>query len=256
MHRRTVIGGLAGLAVAGSAQARDAVARERLFARPRTPGEWVLAGGSHKARLDRRRDATLMVSPKLDRAVPAPLLVVLKSQTSGGNPGMASLYDEARVRGVVVLTVPSRGEVWETETVAAEADAAFVDRSLAWCFANARIDPARIGVAGFSDGAARALSLGVGNGDLFTDVLAFSATGDRVGAPVGQPRMYICHGVRDRVAPFAEGQAIADRFREKGYDVSFTGFDGGHEVPARGGIIGVRRLLSGRPALAEPGSSS
>ena len=53
-------------------------------------------------------------------------------------------------------------------------DVAYMDQALHHVFERYSIDPGRIGLAGFSDGASYALSLGVANGDLFTHIMAFS----------------------------------------------------------------------------------
>ena len=49
-----------------------------------------------------------------------------------------------------------------------------MDQAVHHVFERYSIDPGRIGLAGFSDGASYALSLGVANGDLFTHIMAFS----------------------------------------------------------------------------------
>ena len=46
-------------------------------------------------------------------------------------------------------------------------DIAFISRALGATFDLCAIDPARMGIAVFSDGASYALSVGIANGDLF-----------------------------------------------------------------------------------------
>jgi predicted esterase len=53
-------------------------------------------------------------------------------------------------------------------------DVDFINRSLQYVFDRYTVDPARLGIAGFSDGASYALSLGLPNGDLFSHIIAFS----------------------------------------------------------------------------------
>ena len=55
-------------------------------------------------------------------------------------------------------------------------------------------DPAHIAVGGFSDGASYALSVGITNGDLFTDVIAFSPGFMAPARQQGKPRLFISHG--------------------------------------------------------------
>jgi predicted esterase len=53
-------------------------------------------------------------------------------------------------------------------------DVDFINRSMSYVFDRYAVDPARLGIAGFSDGASYALSLGLPNGDLFSHIIAFS----------------------------------------------------------------------------------
>jgi phospholipase/carboxylesterase len=50
----------------------------------------------------------------------------------------------------------------------------FIDHSLQYVFDRYTVDPARLGIAEFSDGASYALSLGLPSGDLFSHIIAFS----------------------------------------------------------------------------------
>lgn len=53
-------------------------------------------------------------------------------------------------------------------------DVDYINKSLEYVFSRYLIDPRRLGLAGFSDGASYALSLGLPNGDLFSHIVAFS----------------------------------------------------------------------------------
>jgi predicted esterase len=82
-----------------------------------------------------------------------------------------SLADEA---GLVLLAPESRGTTWDVLRGGYGPDVAFIDRALEQTFGRYAVDPRRLAVGGFSDGASYALSLGITNGDLFGHVLAFS----------------------------------------------------------------------------------
>lgn len=56
-------------------------------------------------------------------------------------------------------------------------DVLYLNKALHHVFNRYSIDPSRLAVAGFSDGASYALSLGVANGDLFSHIIAFSPGG-------------------------------------------------------------------------------
>jgi phospholipase/carboxylesterase len=94
------------------------------------------------------------------------------------------------------------------------------------------VDPSRVVVEGFSDGASYALSLGLVNGDLFSRVIAFSPGFVTSGSRRGRPRLFVSHGVEDRVLPIDLcSRRIVRDLRADDYDVRYTEFPGGHTVP-------------------------
>ena len=96
----------------------------------------------------------------------------------------------------------------------------------------AEVDPKRLAVGGFSDGASYALSLGLTNGDLFTHVLAFSPGFMAPGDSHGKPRLFLSHGTDDRVLPIDQcSRRVVPQVRRAGYDVTYREFDGPHTVP-------------------------
>jgi phospholipase/carboxylesterase len=89
-----------------------------------------------------------------------------------------------------------------------------------------------VALEGFSDGASYALSLGIGNGDLFTHLIAFSpgfaAPSPRSGARgCSSPTGSTTRSCRSTAA--AAGSCR--RSEGAGYDVTYDEFDGGHVVP-------------------------
>jgi len=111
-------------------------------------------------------------------------------------------------------------------------DVEFVDRALEEVFRRQNVDPARVAVGGFSDGASYALTLGLANGDLFSRVVAFSPGFVADVVRRGSPRFFVSHGTGDTILPIETcGRRIAREFRELGYDVRFLEFGGGHAVP-------------------------
>jgi phospholipase/carboxylesterase len=150
---------------------------------------------------------------------------------------------EAEARDFLILAPESRGRTWDILEGAYGPDVDYIDaaleRVLAW------FDVSDVAVAGFSDGASYALSLGLANGDLFSDVLAFSPGFAAPDPIVGEPRVFISHGVHDRVLPVARcGRAVSQRLRRAGYDVDYREFDGGHVVPKQLVSAAVARFLS------------
>ena len=135
------------------------------------------------------------------------------------------------------------------------ADVAFIDQALAWTFERYAIDPDSIGVAGFSDGASYALSLGLANGDLFGRVMAFSP-GFVAPAPLqGRPRLFISHGTADTVLPIDQcSRRIVPLLRQASYDVTYQEFDGPHTVPPEIAQAAVAWFLADRAIAPEPSS--
>ena len=111
------------------------------------------------------------------------------------------------------------------------ADAAMIDPALEQTFSRYAIDPVRLAIGGFSDGASYALSLGITNGDLFTHVLAFSPGLMAPGGRTGSPRIFVSHGVRDGVLPIERcSRRIVPELKRGGYDVLYREFDGEHSI--------------------------
>lgn len=93
------------------------------------------------------------------------------------------------------------------------------------------IDPTRVAIQGFSDGATYALSLGLASGKTFTHVVAFSPGGVAPPQLSGTPQVFISAGQKDAVFPYAAMTAVACQLVSNGYPVTFEPFAGGHEVP-------------------------
>lgn len=105
-------------------------------------------------------------------------------------------------------------------------------RALAWTFDRVAIDARRAWIAGFSDGASYALSLGIANGDFFSRVLAFSPGFVIPVDERGRPRFFVSHGRQDPILPIDQcSRRIVPELRHAGYDVRFDEFDGGHRMP-------------------------
>jgi len=121
----------------------------------------------------------------------------------------------------------------------------FINRALERVFDSVVIDPARVAVGGFSDGASYAISLGLINGDLFKRVAAFSAGFVIEGAAQGKPGFFISHGTRDQILPIDRcGRRVAADLKGRGYEVTFREFDGRHEIPGDVMREGLRWVAS------------
>lgn len=215
-----------------------------LTARPagNPPGQAV--SGTRKLGVGRDRDGLLRVPRSLPADRPAPLLVMLHGAGASASDMMPMVADSAEARGVVVLAPDSRGVSWDVIRGGYGEDVAFLDRALVEVFRTCAIDPARIAIAGFSDGASYALSLGLINGGLFSDIIAFSPGFVLPTRTEDAPAIFICHGREDPVLPIERcGRRIAVRLRALGYDIDYREFAGGHVVPADRMEAAFRRFL-------------
>lgn len=205
----------------------------RLTSRPHPPAGGGTAG-LHPLGLETDRDGLLYVpagSITPDR--PAPLIITLHGAGGNARGALSALTSLADAHGVLLLAPESRLQTWDVIYSGFGPDITFIDRALAQTFDHYSIDPARIAVEGFSDGASYALSVGIGNGDLATHVLAFSPGFAAPAAREGCPSMFVSHGIRDKTLPIAVcSRRIVPRLRAEGYEVVYREFDGPHTVPA------------------------
>jgi phospholipase/carboxylesterase len=184
--------------------------------------------------LDRDRDGLVWVPRNYDPSRPAPLLVLLHGAGGDAYNILSPFESLAEEEGVIVLAPDSRGASWDLMEGGFGPDVEFLDRALEKVFAGYAIDPQRLAIGGFSDGASYALSLGLINGDLFGHVLAFSPGFMAPSSQRGAPRLFICHGKDDLVLPIDRcSRKIVPLLRQAGYEVHYEEFADGHVVPAR-----------------------
>lgn len=192
--------------------------------------------------LDRERDAILRL-PQSTSGPSVPLFVMLHGATQSPEDMFWYLGTAPEEAGVAVLAPSSRDTTWDAIRGGFGADVEFLNRALQRVFDTVSVDPARVAVGGFSDGASYGISLGLINGDLFKSVVAFSPGFMIDGTPNSKPRIFISHGTNDRILPIDRcGRRIASRLKARGYDVTFREFDGEHEIPAEIVREGLRFL--------------
>ena len=214
----------------------------RLRTRPAPPTEGFVRGASPLGLSD-SRDGLLYVPGTYSPASPAPLLVLLHG-AKGSADSWASFHARAEATATVLLLPESRSPVsWDLVLTGFREDLDFIDRALELAFSRCNIDPARVWLGGFSDGATYALSLGIRNGDLFSRLLGFSPGFLVRRDPIGRPRVFISHGTPD--ATFSVKYTrddIVGTLRRVGYDVTYLEFVGGHGVPASVGDASMEWL--------------
>ncbi|MEU8193936.1 hypothetical protein AB0C10_09170 [Microbispora amethystogenes] len=220
------------------AEPEEGVRHGRLSARPvavlraASPPE----PGTH--RLDGR--ALLHVPPGLG-AGPAPLAVVLHGAGGTAEQALEWLAPEAARLGVPLLAPQAVSATWDVIVGGYGADVSRIDATLEEAFARVAVELGGVAVAGFSDGASYALSLGLANGDLFHAVLAFSPGFMAPMIRHGRPRVFVSHGISDRVLPIDRcSRRLVPELRDGGYDVTYEEFRGGHRVPPEVAAAAVR----------------
>jgi len=223
---------VAALPLAGElACARRRAEDNRLSARPGS-GPAAAPTGARPLKLRQERDGLLYVPASSSKYEKAPLVVILHGASQNADLGFTLLRSLANEHGFLVLAPASKGRTWDAIQGSYGPDIDFIDRSLEKTFLLRAIDPARIAVAGFSDGASYSLSMGLANGDLFTSVLGFSPGIVVPGRRAGKPPIFISHGRRDQILPIDEcSRRIVPELQSEGYQVTYREFDGPHTLP-------------------------
>jgi phospholipase/carboxylesterase len=161
-----------------------------------------------------------------------PLLVFLHGATQNGAGMLRRIGPAADQLGIAVLAPDSRRRTWDAITGGFDEDVAFLNRALELVFARVAVDPGRVAIGGFSDGASYAISLALANGDVFPRVVACSPGFVVSAPPHGRPRFFVSHGTADQVLPIDQcSRVIVPRLRSMGHEVTFREFEGRHELP-------------------------
>jgi phospholipase/carboxylesterase len=156
------------------------------------------------------------------------LVVVLHG--AGGAPEQAIdlLRPHADEVGLVLVAPKSQGVTWDLILGGFGPDLVAIDSAID----EAAVATDVVAIGGFSDGASYALSVGLGAGDRFDAIVAFSPGFAAPTTQVGKPRVFLSHGTHDQVLPIERcGRHVAAVLRRAGYDVTYSEFEGGHDVP-------------------------
>ena len=203
----------------------------RLRARPTQVVTGGLKPGVTALNLRSQRDALLYIPASAPD--PAALVLYLHGATGNEQQGVRRLSALADEFGFLLLSPGSEGGTWDAIRSGYGPDVRFIDLALSKVFARRRVDPGKIAACGFSDGASYALGLGMSNGELFREVVAFSPGFVPSGVEKsGSPRIFISHGTRDQILPIDEcSRRLVPQLKQAGYEVKFQEFDGPHTMP-------------------------
>lgn len=236
-----------GACIPNAGTAADAAAGELAARVPAAPA--AAAGGATGLRPLRQKGALLYVPSGYRPGRAAPLLVMLHGAGGSAGHSIGLARDHAERLGFLLLAPKSQGASWDVISGRRFGpDVTALDAALEDVFAAYSVDPGRVAVGGFSDGASYALSLGLINGELFSDILAFSPGFIAPAREQGRPRIFISHGMADRVLPIdATSRRIVPELKRAGYQVAYEEFAGGHQVPERIARRFFEALAAGRP---------
>ena len=201
------------------------------FRRPNRPvdrvgrtGQFALSvGGGAPA-------AQAYVPPAAEDRGPLRLVVFLHGAGGTAKEALAALLPYADEKRLLLLAPKSTQSTWDVITGGYGPDVENLDRLLDQVAGEYPISGYT--VAGFSDGASYALSLGIGNGDVFDTVMAFSPGFSAAEARNGRPRFFVSHGTEDKVLPIDRcSRRLVPALERAGYDVTYEEFDSGHFMP-------------------------
>jgi phospholipase/carboxylesterase len=207
----------------------------RLAARPAASGSAsrALPPGVHTLDLGSGPEVLVRVpAPSVD---PGPQRLVLTLHGAGGDArgGLAPLLPHADAHRLLLVAPRSRDSTWDLITQGRwGSDVQRIDQVLHQVFGTYPVDPTRLAISGFSDGASYALSLGLANADLFTHIIAFSPGFLVPTLRTGTPHVYLSHGRTDTVLPIDRtSRRITAQLQAADIPPEVHEFDGPHIVP-------------------------
>ena len=222
LNRRAFLGATLALPVARALQPQL----------PGAPGDPTPGRARRLGLGDGDRDGVLYVPRSLKADEAMPLLVLLHG---AGNTSLSTQYSYqyADELGFIVLSPDSRDErTWDAILGIWGPDLEFIGQAIKYTQRQCHVNGDHIGLAGFSDGASYALSMGIGNGDVFTRIMAMSPGVMQPAAVRGKPTIFISHGTDDRVMPIdITSRKFVPRLKNLGYEVTYREYEGRHQLP-------------------------
>ena len=193
----------------------------RLGARPSATGQPGASEGLQE--LPAAGEGSLLFVPRSYRPNrPAPFALTLHGCCGEARSGLNLWYREAARHGIILLA-PDGGGAWGFGDTAER-----IDTGLSAVFDRYAIDRRHVAIVGFSAGASYALALGLTNGDLFTHVVPHSPGGGVPSDPVGDPAIFLIHGIDDQTIPVEVSREIAPELGRAGYRLRYEEYAAGH----------------------------
>lgn len=196
------------------------------------PATGPTQAGTRTLILENGETGLLHIPTGYDVAEPTPLAILLHAE-EGTAESFRGFFELADEHGIAIFAPTSTATTWDLSAFDAYGrDIEVLAAALPEVFAIVNVDPARLAIGGFADGASYALSLGLANGDLFSHVIAFTPGYVMTDEQFGQPEFFISHGTMDLYMPIAQSsRPIVEGLRAAGYSVVYEEFDGPHRIP-------------------------
>ena len=182
-------------------------------------------------------DGAFAYRPATLPAGPRPLIVLLRGALGTARDPINNFRKLADTNGWLLLAPEAADGTWRVRQGRNGAadfgrDPPSIDAALSRMFAKAPIDPKRVVLLGFSDGASYALSLGTANPRLFRGIVALSPGYTAVPRRVDpSQRIFIAHGTDDQILPAANVRnAILPDLEAAGLKPRMRWFKGGHTI--------------------------
>ena len=211
----------------------DSNGSARLSARPGTPSGTIAPGLVRLGNGD-VHDPYVYVPASYQASTPMPLMLALHGAGRNVSDPLNLLTPFAESHGFLLLVANSSDYTWDGIIDHFGTDVRLINAALNRAFERCNVDPQRVTLQGFSDGASYGLGLGLANGDLFSRIIANSPgfIAESGSSRTGKPELFISHGVQDQVLPIhSTSRQIVPALQAEGYQVLYQEFNGGHGVP-------------------------
>jgi predicted esterase len=196
--------------------------------------------------------AALFTPDEIEPGRRYPLLAVLHGAGRREELLMKAYRDEAQRRQALFLVPRSYHMTWDLIVAATQGAAAtaadgspsarpdldFLEYAYDLIFRRYPVDPGRLGLVGYSDGASYALSVGLSNPHLFRAVMGwaagFVAIENEAAAPgVARPAVLVEYGTHDELFPFEQvAVPMRQQLESYGCQVNFRVDQGGRHWPS------------------------
>jgi poly(3-hydroxybutyrate) depolymerase len=202
----------------------------RVDARTRSQGEFKY-GERRLGISDDDRDGTLYVPQSYKAGTGMPVVMWLHG-LAGSGEGSRGLFPLAEELGFIVIAPESRGLTWGNEIPGFDDDVHFLGPAYRHVANLVDLDPDHVALAGVSDGAGYALSMGLAYGNVFQHLMVFSGGLMIPFRKQGKPRIFLAHGINDTQMPIdLTARKFVPQLKAEGYDVTYREYQGSHRVP-------------------------